>query len=229
MSARWYPPRTRRRPSPRRSGACSPSRRSPRCSSSTTARPTTRPTGPGPRAPPCSGSRYNQGQAQAIMAGARAIDDADIFLIVDGDVGAERGRGTAAAHARPRGRGRHDDREPAARGDRRVRDGEEDRAVGGPPGDRAAAQGADLGPAGDARRPPPVDEAERALRVLGLAEHRRQPRRRPDPRGRRPADAPAHRQDAQRLRAPREAGLLPPASPLAAAHLEPLPDRGRRS
>ena len=30
----------------------------------------------------------NQGQAQAIMAGARAIDDADVFLIVDGDVGA---------------------------------------------------------------------------------------------------------------------------------------------
>ena len=169
----------------------------------------------------------NQGQAQAIMAGARAIDDADIFLIVDGDVGRQRGRGAAAAPARPRGRGRHDDREPAARGDRRVRDGEEDRAVGGPPGDRPAAQGADLGPAGDARRPPPVDEAERALRVLGLAEHRRQPRRRPDPRGRRPADAPAHGQDAQRLRAPREAGLLPPASPLAAAHLDPLPDRRR--
>jgi hypothetical protein len=30
----------------------------------------------------------NQGQAQAIMAGARAIEDADVFLIVDGDVGA---------------------------------------------------------------------------------------------------------------------------------------------
>jgi hypothetical protein len=31
---------------------------------------------------------YNQGQAQAIMAGARTITDADIFLIVDGDIGA---------------------------------------------------------------------------------------------------------------------------------------------
>jgi hypothetical protein len=30
---------------------------------------------------------HNQGQAQAIMAGARAIPHADIFLIVDGDVG----------------------------------------------------------------------------------------------------------------------------------------------
>ena len=36
----------------------------------------------------------NQGQAQAIMAGARAIDDADVFLIVDGDVGA------SAVHAK---------------------------------------------------------------------------------------------------------------------------------
>ena len=31
---------------------------------------------------------YNQGQAQAIMAGARTITDTDVFLIVDGDVGA---------------------------------------------------------------------------------------------------------------------------------------------
>jgi hypothetical protein len=36
----------------------------------------------------------NQGQAQAIMAGAHAVEDADVFLIVDGDVGA------SAVHAR---------------------------------------------------------------------------------------------------------------------------------
>ena len=102
MSARWYPPWTRRRPSPRRSGALFSIPEITQVLVIDDG--STDDTADRARAAGATVLRFpiNQGQAQAIMAGARAIDDADIFLIVDGDVGAERGRGTAAAHARPR-------------------------------------------------------------------------------------------------------------------------------